>query len=523
MFFRVFFFIFLVGVLNSVGLKSKIIDETIYYENGEYTKEIYSMSVFNSTQGMVKMNTTKTPTCLSSSHSLSLFDEFTLNTEAWEDFRPWNVILDVSGRDYAYVSGKKVFVVDISNPVTPFFVSNYSNGYIANENIEMDENYQVFIGHKAPYGFSIVDVSDPFNPTQLGTHTYPNDENTRDIRVLGTTAFIATTNGNDPIVRIFDVSTPSNPQQLSVIEIEGITASIDVLDNYLYVAANDASYFVQNGLRIFDISNPSSPTELVFLQMNNGERNQAIQVIGENAYIISDKSFHVLDVSTKTNPIIIGSCEAEGHDLQVIGNKVYIAAFYKGLSVINISDKSKPLIVGEQYLGNRNLGLAVLEKSNHIFTCLDTKGMHSVTESLDETTIVLSGICEYGSYEVEVEGCDVDDCLKDSFLLTVECQNLKCNKTDVPDSICSKCLSEDLSPNNTLVIAVSIIAVILLFVLISIITVIVVFVLSFSYVMYQKSLPKQSKSKKKQLAQEKEKEKEKTEAKKQVSKKGTKI
>ncbi len=75
-----------------------------------------------------------------------------------------------------------------------------------------------------------------------------------------------------------------------------------------------------------------------------------IEVQGDFAYTLNlDNSyFKVTNISDPNSPQILGSLQLNGttHDMQIVGNRSYIASRYAGLHIINIEDPSSPLKVG---------------------------------------------------------------------------------------------------------------------------------------------------------------------------------
>ncbi|MHA1646706.1 MAG: hypothetical protein ACTSVU_03195 [Promethearchaeota archaeon] len=73
-------------------------------------------------------------------------------------------------------------------------------------------------------------------------------------------------------------------------------------------------------------------------------------VNGDYAYFADgDFGLRILNISDKSNPIVVGQYRNEGitHDVQVVGNYAYIANGKEGLEILNITDPTNPEKVGQ--------------------------------------------------------------------------------------------------------------------------------------------------------------------------------
>jgi hypothetical protein len=156
-----------------------------------------------------------------------------------------------------------------------------------------------------------------------------------DVHVSGSYAY-ATSSG----LRVLDVSTPSNPQEVGYCE-AGYALDVYVSGSYAYVADDDC------GLRIIDVSTPSNPQEIGCYDTPN--RAQGVYVAGFYAYVATrDSGLRVIDVSTPSNPQEVGHCDAPGYakDVYVSDLYAYVATGGSGLRVIDVSTPSNPQEVG---------------------------------------------------------------------------------------------------------------------------------------------------------------------------------
>ena len=98
-------------------------------------------------------------------------------------------------------------------------------------------------------GLRIIDVSNPWSPTEVGSYwAVPNSVN--GVTVLGNYAYIADASG----LRILDVTTPSSPSEIGYYLIPD-ARDVFVSNDLAYVAGYD------NGLRIINVGTPTNPVE----------------------------------------------------------------------------------------------------------------------------------------------------------------------------------------------------------------------------------------------------------------------
>ena len=78
-------------------------------------------------------------------------------------------------------------------------------------------------------------------------------------------------------------------------------------------------------------------------------------VIGNYAYLAdSDFGLRILDITDKTNPVVVGQYKDDGitFDLQIVGNYAYLTNGFEGLIIVNISDPSHPEKISDYKDGN---------------------------------------------------------------------------------------------------------------------------------------------------------------------------
>ncbi|UCC80713.1 MAG: carboxypeptidase regulatory-like domain-containing protein [Candidatus Zixiibacteriota bacterium] len=203
-----------------------------------------------------------------------------------------------------------------------------------------------------------------------------------DVRLLGNYAFIADS-GNG--LSIVDVSDPLNPTLAGNCPTWGQHLSVAVESGYAYIAAT-------HNLQIFDISDYSNPIPVGSLTTPE----DAIDVFVERDYAyVCDRGnpftsgLIIIDISDKTNPVISGSCGTNFiGGIYVRGDYAYIAADERGLDeegfkVIDVLDRSNPFIACEITIPSpipygRNNTYEVFIKDNYAYLATRIGGLRII-------------------------------------------------------------------------------------------------------------------------------------------------
>ncbi|MFX0172905.1 MAG: LVIVD repeat-containing protein [Candidatus Hodarchaeota archaeon] len=94
--------------------------------------------------------------------------------------------------------------------------------------------------------------------------------------------------------------------------------------------------------------------ELIFQelgQFNDGGEVVALQIIEDIAYVADwDDGLEIVDITDPSNPIELGQYAVEcARGIQVVNDVLYLAYNTNGLFILNISDPSNPTELGAYY------------------------------------------------------------------------------------------------------------------------------------------------------------------------------
>ena len=124
---------------------------------------------------------------------------------------------------------------------------------------------------------------------------------------------------------------------------------------YDVVVVHKTAYVTGNrGVHIIDVENPVSPRELGRLKLQDGAFG--ISVRGHRAYIAGDsEGFFIADIADPKNPVVIGQYspkEGLTEDVSIDGTLAYVIKREGRLLVLDITNESKPLLLGELPVGS---------------------------------------------------------------------------------------------------------------------------------------------------------------------------
>ena len=305
----------------------------------------------------------------------------------------------VSGQ-YAYIASNGdcgMSIIDISDPANPVEVGYLQDDSRGGNGTYMSLPYNIFVRGDYAYfpswaedALTIIDVSDPANPTEVGfIRDYRQPGGTAErldgasfVEVAGNYAYVTT--DKDWGLTIINISDPTNPFEVGHIQDEEkggtaegmrIMAPVFVSGEYAYVGS-----LADDAISIIDISDPSNPVQVGVIYDDESPQEGitpnarcidlpvGIYVSGDYAYIGSrhDSALSILDISDPANPIEVGCIQdddpvadnddtdypdGEAHALYmanevwVVGDYAFVASYEGALSMIDVSDPTNPVEV----------------------------------------------------------------------------------------------------------------------------------------------------------------------------------
>lgn len=245
----------------------------------------------------------------------------------------------------AYVSTQGgLHIIDVSIPEQPRLHNTNITRRVLD--VQIADHIAYLYDEAGDPALQIVDIRDPAHPVLRGRLTVSFEIN--DIAVEGTTVYLAA--GLDG-VQIVDTKNLDAPALHGRYDTPGYAHAVHVHNHIAYVA--DGTH----GLQIVDVLNPTQPLPLG--AVNTRGVSTTLDVMGSLVYVgdipsaddpASESGVHIVDVGNPTKPVLRGSyAPLAAHHLQVVNDKVFVAAGTNGLAILEANDPSAPVLRGGHY------------------------------------------------------------------------------------------------------------------------------------------------------------------------------
>jgi hypothetical protein len=238
-------------------------------------------------------------------------------------------------------------------------------------------------------GFRVVDVSDPSAPVGRGVLDYV--EEPLDLSATGTKVLAGDVDG----FRLISVTNPDNPLELGRVDyviVRGVAAQ----GTTLYLATS-------RGLQVVDLTRPDGE-QLVAVGADLASAWD-LELVGNRAYIAHDDlGLVIYDITTPTAPVKLGSyVTANVLEVRVVGTTAYVAASTTGLHVVDVSNPASPAFVGGVDPPGTATGLDV--SGGHAYLASGSAGLHVISLAVPSSPAVVGTLDTAGSAaDVRVTG-----------------------------------------------------------------------------------------------------------------------
>ena len=314
---------------------------------------------------------------------------------------------------YAYLADGNggLQVIDIANSASPRRVAGYSTGGRVGT-IDISGDY-VYLGDDS--GLSVIDISNPIQPRLAGAVTA---RAVSDVVVRGGLAYIIAAKDR---VQIIDVSLPMAPKKVGECAVSGGAAHLAVSSSYAYTVAT------HYGLQIIDTGDPAAPRlagTYESFPTDSGHLLIGVAVTGHYAFVLCmNADLYVMDVANPAHPQVAGIYPAPSTSLWANGLTIYRDKLYlvgNGLNILDISDPPHPRLFGgargffggsaarvvdhRLYIaaGYSGLVLVDLPDSSPRFEPgirMDAAGCHVFFQGLTGQTLQLQGSPDLGTWQ----------------------------------------------------------------------------------------------------------------------------
>ena len=236
---------------------------------------------------------------------------------------------------------------------------------------------------------TIFDISNPESPTELGSHFVDGDP--RDLMILDNVAYelIYDESESSTILNQVDISDVSAPELIRASVVPGEANRCIVRSEAAYVLGDDNFQILERDSQGFIPLASSNQTDILGLypflpspdvialagnvgyigvsdkvygvdvtalaspklfgpvfEVETFRRVSDIAIVGDRAFILSNRDLHVLDVSNTLSPTLVGTAaDVGGNAISVVSDVAYIADS-KGMTIVSAPHDSAPTVLG---------------------------------------------------------------------------------------------------------------------------------------------------------------------------------
>jgi hypothetical protein len=236
-------------------------------------------------------------------------------------------IVFAAGYLYVAASGGGLEIMDVSAPANPTKVGAYHTPGNAVA-VSLSGNY-AFVADETG-GLRVIDVVDTANPVEIGSET--TSVTVTGVTVQGNYAYLS----GDIALVIVDVSTPSSPTVVGSYDLTGNTAAVAVDGDYAFVVHT-------SHLLSFDVQDRVNPQ---YLDAGLVDGGRGVVLDGGHAFVPSQSGMRIFDVTDPGQVAYTGTAGGRhGYDVDIVGNLAYVAYGIGGFDIRDIADATTPLTV----------------------------------------------------------------------------------------------------------------------------------------------------------------------------------
>jgi hypothetical protein len=252
-------------------------------------------------------------------------------------------------------------IYDVTDPANPWRVGGVS-GFDA-RNLTLRGNYAYLCGERNGASVYEFDVSNPVLPVQAGLLPLPETNLQYYLQGITSTDNHLFVSIGFPGFAIIDVSAAPTMTKVRNVDTPVFTSDVAVSENKAYVADE------KGGFLVFDVQDVTQPVRLGSLLAHPGFSDPKAVVVSGNLAFVRDltNGVIVLDVSDATLPQFRSNYYMDGvGPTAAAGSRAYMGT-KGGFDVVDISDPSKPLKLGQYRNGSVNIADLVIN-GNYIYT-----------------------------------------------------------------------------------------------------------------------------------------------------------
>ncbi|MFB3909713.1 MAG: FlgD immunoglobulin-like domain containing protein [Candidatus Eisenbacteria bacterium] len=299
--------------------------------------------------------------------------------------------------DYAYVTGSRLQVVDISNQDAPVVVVSDA-GVGVTKGIASAAGY-LYVASDL-LGFAVLSIANPAAPVVVGSFDPPSYG--WGVSASGNFVYMSTSSS----LQVIDVSNPAAPHLEGAVYIPGIVRGVVKWGSYVYAATN-------GGVQAISVSNPAAP-HLEGSCPTTGE-GFALCASGDRLWVSTSQTIDEISIASPAAPSMLGSYSPGCRTLgiaSVEGQVWFVGGTLDGelgldFGVLQVLDTTTPGSMRLQAsigLPHECIGLALRQPIAIVCSSTSPGLLHVIDGTNPTTPPVLGSAPWYQEHEVVVEG-----------------------------------------------------------------------------------------------------------------------
>ena len=288
-----------------------------------------------------------------------------------EVFSVFVTSLPASGVFACVASGKRgLRIIDVTDPFNPVEVGSYDTPGYAVDVFVLDSIAYVADGDS---GLCLINIAEPTNPVRLGYFLTPSVA--YGVYVESIFAYVAASISG---LRVIKVSDPRHPTEVGYYDTLGVAYSVSVGNSLACVADGI------NGLRIIDISDPLNPREVGYYTTPDTTPGMAFATTIFKSHSCAMVAYtraglRIIDISSPTRygeELGHFSTPSPTYQISMVDNFACLAAGNSGLRIIDVSDALHPIEVG--FYNTPNCALDVFVKNGLAYVADNASGLRII-------------------------------------------------------------------------------------------------------------------------------------------------
>ncbi len=289
---------------------------------------------------------------------------------------------------YATLEGGGMAITDITTPTSPT-VDSLFNADGTETAVRVAEDL-AYIGY-GPDGLRVVDITDPAKPVHNAAWTYTASGCTS-IGLAADTQTLYMTNDQVGLQKL-DISDKAAMRSVASYDMPAGAVAVDISGDYAVMVDDNAGTKPESeGLRILQISpfNEAIQLHLKGFCATPGKAGD-VMISGDFAFVADGEAgLQIIDMTDKTAPVIAGSCDTPGFasGVYVSGNYAFVADGEMGLTVVDITNRTAPLKTAS--VKPPGVAIKVTVAGNYVFIAGGEAGLQ-IVDATSKTAPVIAG------------------------------------------------------------------------------------------------------------------------------------